>query len=977
MSRRLLSLILVAAFIAMPAKKTLAQSASCPSNLDFEMGDFTNWVCKAGNVMNGGILNLFVTGPLPTRHEIISAATAGVDPYGNFPTLCPNGSHYSVKLGNHATGSQAESISYTYTIPATVTTFSMLFYYAVVLESPGHTLVNQPRFQARIIDVLTNTPINCVNFDFIPGTTPGGFQTSPLAGNLNSPVLYKDWTPISINLSAYIGKTITLEFITRDCAQNGHAGYAYVDVSSICNGLIDGVNVCANATSVHLTAPYGFQGYQWYADNTFTTPLANSQVLNLATVPPIGTTFPCILTPYAGFGCVDTVYAVINIAPDPHSDAGPDASVCKNQSIQIGAPPNPGLNYSWTPASQVSDPAIANPFATVTSSSPTQFIVITTDPVSGCTSTDTTYITGNAVDTTMTVAGKSSYCSGDPSAGTLTVTGSLSSVQWYDGATPIAGATATSYHPVANGNYWAQVGHAGCLDSTRTVSFTVNPTPVANAGPDANICVNQPIQIGAPPVGGVNYAWTPAAQVSDPTLSNPLALINNTTPVQFIVIATDVVSGCNSTDTTIVTGRLVDTSMSVTGKNNYCIGDPAAGTLILHGAVTPIQWYDASGPIAGATSTSYHPTTSGTYWAQVQAFGCTDSSASVIFNVNAIPVPAFSVNSDSGCITNHSFVFTNNSNVSDGSTLNYLWLFSDGTIQNTSAPTKSFLTPGNYTVKLITTSSFGCKDSTGLHVLHVLPNGKADFKWDSLCANRPTLFYNLSNERGSTQVNYNWNFNNGGPGNNFKNPPPVSFPTPGSVDVILKLTALGCENYPDSIIKKVVVNQNKPGTTYTSITVPEGSTKFIHARDSVGTYFQWTPLQSLSNYNERYTEFRGLDDITYQIRISDIHTCVTVDTVTILILKKPGFYLPTAFTPNGDGLNDIARPYLVGMKGLKSFSIFNRWGDQLFFTKTYGAGWNGKFNGELQNNGVYVWVLEFYDGNGKLRMEKGTITLIR
>jgi gliding motility-associated-like protein len=120
-----------------------------------------------------------------------------------------------------------------------------------------------------------------------------------------------------------------------------------------------------------------------------------------------------------------------------------------------------------------------------------------------------------------------------------------------------------------------------------------------------------------------------------------------------------------------------------------------------------------------------------------------------------------------------------------------------------------------------------------------------------------------------------------------------------------------------------------------------------------------------------------VNDVKYLIDISDIHTCVTTDTMEILVLKKPGFYLPTAFTPNGDGLNDLIRPYLIGMKGLKSFSIYNRWGNLIFFSKTYGEGWDGKTQGLEQAAGVYVWILEFYNADNKVVMEKGTLTLVR
>jgi gliding motility-associated-like protein len=97
----------------------------------------------------------------------------------------------------------------------------------------------------------------------------------------------------------------------------------------------------------------------------------------------------------------------------------------------------------------------------------------------------------------------------------------------------------------------------------------------------------------------------------------------------------------------------------------------------------------------------------------------------------------------------------------------------------------------------------------------------------------------------------------------------------------------------------------------------------------------------------------------------------------MLVLKKPGFYLPTAFTPNGDGLNDVLKPYLIGMKSLKSFSVYNRWGDRVFYSETYGDGWNGKHKNADAGPGVYVWILSFVDSNNKVITEKGTVTLIR
>lgn len=952
-----------------------AQGGLCPSNLDFETGDFSGWLCRAGVTANNP---LPITGPIPGRHTIISAATAGLDPFGFFPEISPLGSAYSVKLGNHQTQAQAESISYTYAIPSTLSVFSMMIYYAVVIESPGHTPANQPRFQARIIDVTTGVPIPCVDFDFIAQTTPGGFQTSPIPGNLGSPVLYKDWTPISINLNAYIGRTIMLEFVTKDCSQNGHAGYAYIDVGTSCNGAITGNYVCPNDPGITLTAPFGFQGYTWYSDATFSTILSNSQTLPLFPPPPFGTVFPVIVDPFPGFGCRDTLYATVDVGIPPNSVAGPDRNICINEQVQIGTASTPGYTYSWTPVSYVSNPLIANPLAwNPVAGVPEEFIVTTTDILNGCISSDTMYITSGEADTSLTITGKNVYCAGDPAAGSLSVSNTLTGIQWYDGTTAIPGATGTTYQPITSGNYWAQVQAPFCVDSTRTVSFTINPLPVSDAGPDMVICINETVQVGAASNPLYTYSWTPASQVDNPASSNPNAWVNGTVPETFIVQTTDQLTGCFSYDTTIITGRAMDTTLSITGNNEFCEGSPAAGVLTVNSSLPVVQWYDGTNPVPGATSSSYQPLVSGSYWAQLQNAGCTDSTRTVAFTVHALPVADFTMNNDSACITNNSFTFTNASSVSDGANLSYIWRFSDGSTLTSTDPVKTFNVPGNFTVRLVTSTSFGCKDSTTNQMITVLPNGKPDFTWDSICVNRPVQFTNTSNEFGSASVDYTWRFNNGSPDQLVRNPFPVTFTTEGTADVLLRLVAFGCENYPDSIVKRVQVNKPQDGITYRTITVPEGSSQFIHARPGIGSIYNWQPPMQLSSYTTQYTEFTAINDVLYTITITDPHTCITRDTLQMLVLKKPGFYLPTAFTPNNDGLNDLARPYLIGMNGLKSFSVFNRTGQLIYYTQTYGQGWDGKYRGVDQPSGVFVWVLEFFDSSNKLVLEKGTITLIR
>jgi len=112
----------------------------CPPNIGFEAGSFNNWACYEGRILKDGSLDLGNTIPIANKHTLISASNSlqQFDPYGGFPVNCPNGSGYSVRLGNSLAGGQAESVSYTFTIPPTQNDYSIIYNYAGVFQNPAH-----------------------------------------------------------------------------------------------------------------------------------------------------------------------------------------------------------------------------------------------------------------------------------------------------------------------------------------------------------------------------------------------------------------------------------------------------------------------------------------------------------------------------------------------------------------------------------------------------------------------------------------------------------------------------------------------------------------------------------------------------------------------------------------------------------------------------------------------------------------------
>ena len=340
---------IVATIISVLVFSQLSFSQSCPQNIDFEKGDFTNWDCFIGstNVDANGTGNEIILSSSPpqvNRHEIMTAASAPRDYYGDFPTLCPYGGKYSVKLGNANTQSQAEGISYTFKVPPVQDTFSFTYFYAVVFEDPGHLEVEQPRFFVTAYDVVTGNLINCASYNYIATSNLPGFKKSPI----DTGVLYKNWSPVSIQFVGLANRTVRLEFKTADCTKGGHFGYAYLDVGAGCTNILATAPYCKETNSVILNAPYGFKTYTWYNDD-YSNVIGLGQSLTLSPPPATNDVFHVDMEPYPGFGCRDTVDAnVVPLSVPDTPRARTEYFYCQNdQPDDLVATGDPGNELWW------------------------------------------------------------------------------------------------------------------------------------------------------------------------------------------------------------------------------------------------------------------------------------------------------------------------------------------------------------------------------------------------------------------------------------------------------------------------------------------------------------------------------------------------------------------------------------------------------------------------------------------------------
>lgn len=301
--------------------------------------------------------------------------------------------------------------------------------------------------------------------------------------------------------------------------------------------------------------------------------------------------------------------------------------------------------------------------------------------------------------------------------------------------------------------------------------------------------------------------------------------------------------------------------------------------------------------------------------------------------------------------------------------LDYLWSPNiDISDVNISSP---FIYPDEERAYKLTASVGGCKTEKSIHIKPVpYPIANAGNPV-SICYGKTTTLH------GSTDaVNYSWS-----PASSLLNEnslEPTAGPQSTTTYTITVTDNKGC---PKPVTDTVTVNVIPPVDAFAGndTTIIYGQPLQLNA--SGGTYYTWSPSTGLDNPNIPNPVMnlsQGINSITYKLKVTTEEGCTGYDELNVRIFNtKPEIFIPTAFTPNSDGLNDILKPTVAGMKEFKFFKVFNRYGQLLFSTAQQGVGWDGSFEGKLQPSGTYVYIANAIDYLGEPYFKKGTVVLIR
>lgn len=204
-----------------------------------------------------------------------------------------------------------------------------------------------------------------------------------------------------------------------------------------------------------------------------------------------------------------------------------------------------------------------------------------------------------------------------------------------------------------------------------------------------------------------------------------------------------------------------------------------------------------------------------------------------------------------------------------------------------------------------------------------------------------------------------------------------------STDVVLSVYNDGCPNeFTDTFHIEVTSSIIVDAGNDTSVVINQPLQLTATVNNTDANILKWTPATGL-NFDNIYNPVATYDAstpeyITYIVSATTAAGCTGYDTVTVRVFKTGAdIFVPSGFTPNGDGQNDVIRPVLVGIAQLNFFRIYNRWGQLVFSTNQAGQGWDGNIGGSKQSTENYVYMVQGIDYTGKVVNKRGNIVLIR
>ncbi|MFD1872704.1 gliding motility-associated C-terminal domain-containing protein [Hymenobacter bucti] len=594
---------------------------------------------------------------------------------------------------------------------------------------------------------------------------------------------------------------------------------------------------------------------------------------------------------------------------------------------------------------------------------------------------------------TLVASGALSICQGGRT--TLTIAGGAAPYTITGGASPITGNGPFELSPTQTTTYTITGAALGSTcGATGQVTITVNPLPVAAPGAALTLCAGSAGQLGAAPVAGLTYSWSPATGLSNATSANPTITLTNTTTADitqtYTLTVTNAATGCASTGTVAATVRPAVTPGTIGADQTVCLGvapAPLTSTAAASGGTGTISYQWQVSPdngtwtaIPGATSPTYAPgpVTTLLYYRRVATdAGCgtlisnvvTVRSQTPLVSGVALPAPAAQC---AGTAMTFTPVPTN-----AGAAPTYRWFVNNTQVATSATFTSSTLANGDQVRVELTPAAGFCATNSAAATATVslipvaLPTAAVSVQTAlPACAGSPVTFRVSGVANLGTGTQYQWQVDGAAVGGAQTTSAGTTFTTStlrdGQVVTLAVLTTTPCG--PVRVVSNAIAVAISPTPNVEAgpdKTIMEGEQVVLEGSADGPYPVTWAPglgLTFASATNQLRPTAAPAVTTTYTLS-AQLGNCPDQSSVTVTV--TPRLRIPNALSPNGDGNDDTWQIDNIGAYPGNHVLVFNRWGSKIFETSGYRRGneWNGAISGQPAPVGTYYYVITL--GNGK------------
>ena len=494
----------------------------------------------------------------------------------------------------------------------------------------------------------------------------------------------------------------------------------------------------------------------------------------------------------------------------------------------------------------------------------------------------------------------------------------------------------------------------GCSD-TALVTIAINPKPDLGSDKTVNICPGSWIDLAAQfTTTGLGTNWT----IGGLTVGTSSFI---TAAGIYQLIATN---GTGCADTALVTVAITpkpnlgpDRSISVCSGIQLNLATQFTTTGLTS------SWTLAGIPFTSPGSV----TTAGIYQLiAANGSGCSDT-ALITVTINPKPIIVIT-NPAPVCSPATADLTATAITAGSASGLTYTyWKDIAATVPYTTALTAS---TGTYYIKGI--NSAGCSDIKPV-IATVYPLPVVHVGKDTTICYKASALLHGSVSNASAATSYMWS-----PASNFINPGAMTtMAKPDSTTLYTLTVNVNYNTCAFTVTDNILVTMQPPVNAFAGNDTNVIFGMPLQLQATGGVKYLWSPYSPLNNAYIPNPLATLHQDTKFVVTVYDIAGCKATDTVFVKVYKGEGYYVPNAFTPNGDGLNNVFRPIPVGIVATDWFRVFNRYGEIVFETNKFMEGWDGTYKGKKQEMGNYVWILKGRGISGKVYVLKGNVVLIR